>query len=1028
MVSRVFTLIVLFMAALHVSAFAVDMDAGQEKVMTGFIKKSGSPYQITETVVVPKGKAMVVEAGSVFEFYEGAGLDVRGVLAVIGEARDPVVFKAKNSVWNGVSITGEKKSEVQGLRVENAQFGFAVESGSLDLSDVTIENSSRAAIYVRNGFLDAQWLSISNCSNVAVWTAQGAVVNVTSSTLEHNRLAIFADDGSDFNIQASRINDNEVGVLDVGSISLKPRNLVIEQNQVAIVSEEVPSSAMMRSLGDNTHKIIRDVSKLRASLGEEPLNPYADETKLFAVNDMVDSSWKVTGNIVLEMGYHGVLMGHNYTNQEIFGADTIRHGERFKNYFQVPGLFASWIANVAMESPTGQTIDLSMDVSSDEWNVFNVHFLQAVYTDAYQRIALGDIYSNGGKLYLDGVNSFGASYDLSLFKNAAKEPLFEMSLFGGEVQAPKLVGERDPIIYQDRIEDGEAEAQEMILGGKIRWNMHRRFNGTLGFIGRKDYMEDPFLRDGMSLNRNTSSPLISSRTFFADGNWLVYPGDIKLNGQVAVGVADTANAAAIRAMNQVFAEAGLDASNFGLLNKLMKNPTEINRLTQAQLESIFGDNSMMTVSGMKNKLRALLAKAQSVAKEQKITSNHPSHVDYWNHRNWAVAGSYEWSNDKTFIEGFLRYVGRGFYSAGSPDQLQNTRLYGGNLKQKITDFWKLNFGYSVNIENAADHGDGYNIFGLGEGNTWGLTGADDEWLKKHEQDEDRTLYIHDAYLGNSFDIVNNWALSLKYSVNYRTRSTSQRLYSNYSVNSGIYDDEWFKPRKGMAIMDVVEDGDTLKIDSARWAKYYNLSDEDYLASQFEENLLKHTFELGVTYKFPKNVLKVGGTWIYRTDLSEFVNDKLIKDLGFSDETFGILGYYFHGGDYFEQSYPVSLTTTLEDFRNTFTVKPRYKTYNRDEMSEFEWSLSDEMSFPVMEDFMDLTLNGLFRQSFLDRTVGGKSMDEMELDVEGSASIRLHHTQSLHTDWTMGALCNYRPDNRQDQYKDIYFIVTLEYTF
>ena len=570
----------------------------------------------------------------------------------------------------------------------------------------------------------------------------------------------------------------------------------------------------------------------------------------------------------------------------------------------------------------------------------------------------------------------------------------------------------------------------MVVGGKVRWNMHRRFNGTLGFIGAKDYAKDPFLRDGVSEKTNMSSPMISSKTFFADGNWLFFPGDVKLNGQVAVGGVDTVNVEVMQAINKVFADAGLDASNFALLNRLMKDPRQVNSLTAAQLESIYGDNSLKTPSEMRAELRNLLEKASKIAKETKVDQSKPSDKNFWGHEHWAVAGSYQWSDDNTFIEGFLRYVGREYFSAGSPDLLQNSRMIGGNLKQKIYDVWNLGFGYTVSVENAADDGDGYNIFGMAEGSQWGMfSGAEDDWLEEHEQDENRAQYVHDGYLSNDFWLTDKVNLMLKYSVNYRTRSTPLRMYANYSASSGIYNDPWFKAQGGRPTLQVYTDNDTMLIDSARWAKYYSVADEDYLATQFVERLLKHTLELGLTFKLPqKSVLKVGGALEVRSDLSKFEQDDLLEQFDFEDETYGILGYYFHGGDYFEQRYPVSLTISREGFRNMFAVTPRYKIYNRNEMREFEWTLSDNMDIDLSKNFLELSLGAGVRQNFLSYEIENVNYDEMELDVDGSAKLRVYHTPSLYSDWTVGAVFNYRPDNLADEYKDFYVMAALNYEF
>jgi hypothetical protein len=192
--------------------------------------------------------------------------------------------------------------------------------------------------------------------------------------------------------------------------------------------------------------------------------------------------------------------------------------------------------------------------------------------------------------------------------------------------------------------------------------------------------------------------------------------------------------------------------------------------------------------------------------------------------------------------------------------------------------------------------------------------------------------------------------------------------------------------------------------------------------------MKHTLEFGLSFKFPKNVLSVGGALVTMTDMSEFEQDELIAPFNFTNETYGILGYYFHGSDYFEQRYPVSLTTSLDGVRNMFVVTPRYKAYNRNEMSEFEWSVMDNLDFELSRDLLELSLSGSLRQNFLSFEIEDEKYDEIELDIEASSRLRAYHTPSLYSDWTVGALFNYRPDNRSDEYKDFYVMAALNYEF
>ncbi len=741
-----------------------------------------------------------------------------------------------------------------------------------------------------------------------------------------------------------------------------------------------------------------------------------------------DSAWSVNGSVNAEFGYHSVVTKKNET-YDIFvnGNDTIQPGKKYRNYFQVPGIFGAWNAFVVAESPTGQKIQFTIDASSDNWNRFDPEFVQALYEDRFQKVILGDMTITGGDLYLSSIDLLGLSYDLNLNLNHDPSPMFVLSVFGGEASAPKLPGEKDPDQYNMYIGLDEVEAQKMALGGKVLWNASKTFNATLGFIGSKDYLEDPYLRDGTSKNVNLSNPMFSSRTFFGEFGGEVLGGRGTYNFQLGFGGADTVNVVAHRAVNAVFEEAGLDVSNFAQLRRLMNNSSLVNRMSRDELELIFGDNTDMSVDEMRSELKNILKQASDALKKHHDQSNDDP-TD-WTAQNLALAGSYNWKKNSTTIDAYFRFVGRNYYSAGSPDMLQNSRQLGAKLEQKISDPWLLNVGYELNIENASGSGDAYNVIGFAEGSKLGLVpGADDDWLKKHEQDPSRTLYIHDFDLKSKFKVRDSVELVARYALNYRTRSTSQRLHGNYFVSSGIYSDSWFAKQKGKSSIEVETEDGSIEIDSARWAKYAALQKEEYLATQFDERLMKHTFELGATFRLPKNVLKVGGVWTFRTDLSKFNQDDLLDGFDFSDETYGILGYRFHGSDYFEMRYPLSLTTKLDRLQNTVSVTPRYRSYNRNDMSEFEWNLMENASVQLNPGFLDLLLHANVRQNFMSREEDGHNVDEMEMDLDFSLGLKFQLTEKLSTEWTFGAFINHRPDNESEDYRDLYGMVSLNFDF
>lgn len=984
---------------------------------SGFLTVERSPYTVEETIVVPEGKAFVVEAGVTLRFKQGTGLDISGgSFAVMGTAERPVVFEGADGVWNGISVTGNHRASLSYLEIDGAEIGMAVERGSVSMNEVDIRNTSRIALFAKDADVQVRGGAFNYNEGVAFWMSSGTAADVNGAAFFGNHVGVVLTDGAKLNISRVGISRNDVGLVSEDWSNFDANDLSVEGNKLGLVMQDNPPEHLREAVLGNDADYSQDMASVKKDLPEAPENAAAESfAKKRAAQEDLPTTWTLGGNVKVGGGYHAVWTA------------TDENGDDYPNNFQVPGFFGDLSLYMLMRSSKGQSIEVTANLSSDKWTYFNPENVLVTYKDSLQRIALGDMFISGGNLYLAGVNLLGASYDIALFRNSAGKPMFVASAFGGEVHAPKLVGDRNKDIYKDYIEDGEAEPQQLLVGGKVRWNLDRRFNVTVGFIGSKDNLEDPLLRDGSSSNVNTAIPITSSKAVFADADWKLFPGNLQLNTQLAVGGADTTGVLLQRAINKVFSDAGLDVSNFAKLRKLMNNMSLVDRLSEAELEEIFGENSMMTASEMRSELRRNLEKAKGVLDGYGSEDVSNAEIREWNGENVAFTTSLRWALSRTLVEARMRFVGPDFFSAGSPDLLQNSREWFVSLDQKMMDFWNMGMSYKLDIENAA-HGDEYNIFGFAEGSSVGvLPGAEDSWLKKHEQDANRTLYDHTAAIKNVFDIGQKAKVSVGYAMNYRTRSTNQRLFADYSLASGVYSDDWFRAGDGASI-EVVSGDDTLKLDSSRWARYYALADKPYLATQFEERIMKHSVNLELKLSLPYNTLKVGGVWNIRRDMSRFEQDKLISDLKFSDETFGILGYYFHGGDYFEQSYPVSLNTVVGGVRNLLTVVPRHKVYNRDNMDDFEWRIAESLQVPLVKKFMDLSVMAVFRQEFLNRDEGDRHVREAVMDIGGSATLEILHLKNLTSSWTAGALYFNRPDLLSDEYFDLYGMVSVNYAF
>ena len=1015
----------------------------------GFLKAENSPYLVTQSLTVEQDAALAIEPGVELFFEPGTGIHVKGQLVVAGTRSDKVLFHsasnpAKPGDWLGIYISGEEESEIRNADIADAVNGIAIENATLNIQATKIENTSSRGIYAKNSKLNIGGSQLYKNEGAAIQIDSYSEATLNDMTLRNNNVALYNAPLAITSVTSSRFENNACGILDMGNSLLTFDNSVVKGNKVGASAKDVLGKDVLASIKNNELDFNKEFDGVVQKLPANPTLPDVDSRavkdgerigtllaqKEKNQNDSTRKSWNLTGNLMLGGLYHYIATRKNHTdhNFEAMG-DTVKPGERYKNVFQVPGFGAEASAYLLLESPDGRTIEFSTQYTGDSWNRFNPYHVSLAYTDSKNHLILGDFNMSAGDIYMSSLPLFGAGYTLSLMKNNANQPLVELNGFFGESRKPYLLDDRHPYIYKNYIEDGEAQAQRLAYGGSIKWAPLRRFDATLGVIYANDEIYDPLLRDGGSRSTITSEPLQQSFTLFADGNWLFYPGDIELKGQVAVGRADTADVYRERAINEVFTQAHLSTSSMGKLRTLMANESKINALSAEELDEIFGGNTTLSRSEMKDSLRTLIHKAKDVKKDYDTDRDNDRVLGLnWGSQNFALGASLYWNINKTTIAGHFKYVGEDFYSAGSADQLSDTREFGGNIEQIITDFWTLGFSYQINVENAAKNGK-TNLLGLGEGTRWGLFPDEDApWYTEHELDYDRTKYIQNWKLENEFKIKTKMVANVGYNLEYRTQYRPTQLHGDYILENGIYKDDWFAARKDKASIRISDGETTTEVDSARWTEYKNLSSEEILASKFEERIYKNTWNAGLSVKTHNSTFKVAGRWTLRTDDSKFYKDSLISDWDLSNETLAKLGYYFGGADFFEQTYPISLTSNFKNIHNYIALTPRFKSYKRDDMSESEISVEDEVEISFMKRFLVLDLMGQFRYMTTSWEEADKDIDEKEYDILGEARLTVNHTKNLSSQWYAGTAVYFRPDNLSDEYKDIYGGVRVNYAF
>jgi len=1014
----------------------------------GLLTAELSPYVVVGNITIEPNTALLIQQGVVLQFQPGTGLIVNnGQIMAAGSAKSPIVFKAApGGEWKGITITGNEQASFRNVDISGAEVGIAVENGNISLQSSTISKTSGRGLYVRNGKASVMDCEFTDNKGAAIHASNYATVEVERTKMSNNNIALLNSELANTTVSSSNMSNNNYGVMAKQNNMFNFHDTKVSDNKVGAAAFDVFDESVIESVKGNQKDFDSEALAAMSALpanpeipGAEvrPLNPN-DKIGVLIREQEIDNAiatvsaktgWNILGNVMLGGKYHFVMTRKNHGENEVVNGDTVKTGERYNNTFQVPGFGGEASAFLLMQSNDGKTIEFNADITSDSWNHFSPNPVTLKYNDEHNHLTLGDMQKTAGTIYMSGLPLFGVDYSLAVLKNNDDQDFFTFSGFFGEAVRPMVPGSRHPDIYKNYIEDGTAQAQRLAYGGSIKWAPVRRFDATVGAIYAYDEIKYPLLRDGSGAETITADPMLSAFTVYADGNWLFFPGDIELNGQIALGRADTTDVIRQRAINKVFEGANLETASYNTLRKLMQNSSRIDYMKHDDLVEIFGETTGLRDQEMKDSLRTLIKQAKKVQskEEDKRDQDRILGLD-WGSQNAALAASLDWNIYKTRLSGHVKYVGEDFYSAGSPNQLADTREFGGRLEQDILSFWTFGFDYQINIENAAKDKN-YNLFGLGEGSFWGVsTDKEDSWFDEHELDRDRTKYIQKIGTDQTFNINKNIELVLGYNLLFQKQYRHFQLHGDYLLEDNIYRDDWFKPIEGKAVDMVIRNGDTTYINALRWEKYNNLVTEPYLASKFQERIFKHTWNAGVTVKAMQSIFKVNGRWTLRNDDSKFYKDDAIKGMDLADTTWAKLGYYFHGGDYFEQTYPVVVTTTLKSMQNRFEVTPRFKSYVRDEMSESEITVADEIEIPFMNRFLILGINGEFRYMTTDWESGDEEFNESETDVLSALNLRINHTKHFYSEWYTGTAFYYHPDDLASQYKDIYAGINLNYVF
>jgi hypothetical protein len=160
---------------------------------------SAKPYYLMDSVLVPKGCTLTIDAGTHIYNYNNSAILVAGTLIVNGNTNSPVIFEGSRldddykelaGQWIGIRfLKGSTNNVMKGAVIKNAYIGIEIDSLSenknpnLILEQSILKNMSAAGIVAYSGELKASNNLIYNCGLFGFLAEFGGNYELTHNTI-----------------------------------------------------------------------------------------------------------------------------------------------------------------------------------------------------------------------------------------------------------------------------------------------------------------------------------------------------------------------------------------------------------------------------------------------------------------------------------------------------------------------------------------------------------------------------------------------------------------------------------------------------------------------------------------------------------------------------------------------------------------------------------------------------------------------------------------------------------------------------
>ena len=934
--------------------------------------KAKSPYVISQSMVVPAGKIVRVEAGVTFLIYgKTTEIQVFGQIDVQGSVTDPVRFvssKANSEVgdWAGIVVQSPYTSHFNYVEFQHSKNGVEVINSSAEFNRATFKRNHFQAIRAINSDVKLMNSQIRGGHQTGIYSESYSQVKIENTKITENVYGVTINEYGSVESKRSDIYRNDYGVVLLDSVSAKFVNTTVRDNRIGfastthfkklktedgLLSFKTTGYSGVNSNVDNYVHLSKEQllhitgklsgkNKSKLLLSKNRLAAYKGE--LISVDsESAEFQFSHMGNLSAGLAYHNVDQGYNETDRvQDFNGDTISPGSQYPNDKQIEG-FEVLGSVYTLTELDSHSIEMSLDGIYDDSTGLFTKPTTLRYDSPDRSLVLGDMNESSHDLILSSRDVMGVKYVENGSKNQAGQDKWRTTVLWGESSRPLDEGEHNPEYFFDEAWPDNARAQEILVMGKLAYQKSPNLRMDYGLVHTQEKRDDLlFYRNDLKTESILAEPLVQAQAAFTEWDYTTSNQAFRLNVALVHGSSDSLEIARDLAIDQFIEE---------------NNIVELADYLKEELKRVPNPNVALISDYLPNEYvgNAWAAMAEVDQNEASIRDSLDKLTFYGfrkSSQSWGGQTIMEINLGRTNIYGRAQFMGTTFYSPGSPNLNNNSRVYELSWSQGVTNWWESVVNYGAYVENASGAEQHMNLLGYGEGTALGFT-KDETQFDDLDQDRLRPKFTQNVSVEEYFFLPHDIELELYYSFNQERQQTNRVLEKDTSLNAGVFLDSYFKGTDRT----LTHYGEEVGVDTQKWNDFIGLSDT--LATNFVDEYHNHSVGTYVRWKYNrKSSVRLGGTYSMATDYSFFRSDSSPDDLKLTNATWAKLGYYYSGNDYTQLELPLTWTGHFDLWKNRTTVKYLTKSYEIDNEVLNEYSLNNSLSFDAIPQSVNVSLD------------------------------------------------------------------------